>query len=65
MVRQSVSEGKAVATFEEGSDPVRCSFCAKDRTDVSTLVAGDGVFICNECVVLCRAIIDEREGVRS
>jgi ATP-dependent protease Clp ATPase subunit len=35
----------------------RCSFCGKAQTDVRTLVSGAGVFICNECVQLCQAII--------
>jgi len=35
----------------------RCSFCTKDADSVDTLVAGAGVFICNECVDLCAHII--------
>ena len=35
----------------------RCSFCGKSQTEVKTLVAGPGVFICDECVQLCQAII--------
>lgn len=34
-----------------------CSFCGKAQTEVKTLVAGPGVFICDECVHLCRPII--------
>lgn len=34
-----------------------CSFCRKPSTDVQTLVAGPGVYICNECVDLCQQII--------
>ena len=34
-----------------------CSFCSKDYTDVGTLVAGPGVYICDECVALCGQII--------
>jgi hypothetical protein len=34
-----------------------CSFCLKPRTEVAKLVAGPGVYICNECVELCRQII--------
>ena len=37
-----------------------CSFCAKAQTEVKTLVAGQGVFICDECVQLCQAVIDEQ-----
>ena len=35
----------------------RCSFCGKSQTEVKTLVAGPGVFICDECVQLCQEII--------
>lgn len=35
----------------------RCSFCGKAQTDVKTLVAGPGVFICDECVSLCQSVI--------
>jgi hypothetical protein len=34
-----------------------CSFCGKSNTDVTTLVAGPGVFICNECVDLSTIIV--------
>ena len=39
----------------------RCSFCGKAQTEVKTLVSGPGVFICDECVQLCRAIIDKKQ----
>jgi hypothetical protein len=38
----------------------RCSFCGKAQTEVKTLVAGPGVFICDECVELCRPIIEKK-----
>jgi ClpX C4-type zinc finger protein len=41
------------------ADPLRCSFCGKPHTDVDRLVAGPGVHICNECVGLAEAIIEE------
>ena len=37
-----------------------CSFCAKPNTEVATLVAGPGVYICNECVALSQQIIEAR-----
>jgi ATP-dependent protease Clp ATPase subunit len=37
---------------------VTCSFCGKKRTQVAKLVAGPGVFICDECVALCQMYID-------
>ena len=36
-----------------------CSFCGKSNTEVDKLVAGPGVQICNECIALAEAIIDE------
>ena len=38
----------------------RCSFCGKAQTEVKTLVAGPGVFICDECVGRCLPIINKR-----
>lgn len=38
----------------------RCSFCGKSQEEVKTLVAGPGVFVCDECVQLCQAIIDKK-----
>jgi hypothetical protein len=35
-----------------------CSFCLKNDNEVGKLIAGPGVYICNECVDLCRQIID-------
>ncbi len=37
----------------------RCSFCNKLQNEVKKLIAGPGVFICDECVVLCKNIIDK------
>lgn len=46
--------------FEDttGQD-VHCSFCGKSQSEVQKIVAGPGVFICNECVALCQEIIDQ------
>ena len=41
---------------------LRCSFCGKTQENVKKLVAGPGVYICNECVDLCTSII-EAEGL--
>jgi len=40
----------------------RCSFCGKSQEEVRTLVAGPGVFICDECVHLCQTIVANRAG---
>lgn len=37
----------------------RCSFCAKEESEISKMVAGPGVYICNECVALCSRIMTE------
>jgi ATP-dependent Clp protease ATP-binding subunit ClpX len=39
--------------------PLRCSFCGKSQEEVKKLIAGPSVFICDECVELCREIITE------
>lgn len=41
------------------SDLLSCSFCTKSHTEVEKLVAGPGVFICNECVALAEAVVKE------
>ena len=38
---------------------VKCSFCGKSQDDVRRLVAGPGVYICDECIELCHDILDE------
>ncbi len=48
--------------YESSADPV-CSFCGKPERTVEKLVAGPGIYICDECVTLCVEIIDaERAG---
>lgn len=42
-----------------GKEALRCSFCGKSQVDVLKLVAGPGVYICNQCVDLCNQIIAE------
>ena len=41
------------------NEPVRCSFCGKAQEEVRKIVAGPGVYICDECIELCKEIIDE------
>ena len=36
---------------------IRCSFCGKTQNDVKSLIAGPGVYICDQCVELCEGII--------
>ena len=44
------------------SPPLRCSFCNKSQAQVRTLIAGPGVFICDECVDICVDILDPAIG---
>ncbi len=46
----------------DDSSNLRCSFCGKPQNQVKRLVAGPGVYICNECIDLCSEIIDEELG---
>ncbi len=43
----------------EGSDLLKCSFCGKSQKQVKKLIAGPGVYICDECIDLCNEIIEE------
>jgi len=43
----------------DGSDLVKCSFCGKSQKQVKKLIAGPGVYICDECIDLCNDIIEE------
>ncbi|MGL4606881.1 MAG: ATP-dependent Clp protease ATP-binding subunit ClpX [Eubacteriaceae bacterium] len=47
--------------FEDGIENVRCSFCGKSQSQVKRMVAGPGVYICNECIELCEEIIEGEE----
>jgi hypothetical protein len=56
----TTTKRKAEGSGQQSSlrEPVRCSFCNKSEREVSTMIAGPRVFICNECVVLCAGIIE-------
>lgn len=45
--------------FNEDEENLKCSFCGKDQDQVKKLVAGSGVYICNECIELCSEIGEE------
>ena len=47
-----------MAKFED-KKTVRCSFCGKPQENVKRIIAGPGVYICDECVGLCSNIIEE------
>ncbi|MDA8380574.1 MAG: ATP-dependent Clp protease ATP-binding subunit ClpX [Actinomycetota bacterium] len=48
-----------MAKFGDGGDLVKCSFCGKSQKQVKKLIAGPGVYICDECIELCNDIIEE------
>jgi ATP-dependent Clp protease ATP-binding subunit ClpX len=48
-----------VAKFGEGGELLKCSFCGKSQKQVKKLIAGPGVYICDECIDLCNEIIEE------
>ena len=48
-----------MAKFGEGDALLKCSFCGKSQKQVKKLIAGPGVYICDECIDLCNEIIDE------
>ncbi len=51
-----------MAKFGEGGELVKCSFCGKTQKQVKKLIAGPGVYICDECIELCNDIIEEELG---
>jgi ATP-dependent Clp protease ATP-binding subunit ClpX len=48
-----------VPKFGDGGDLLKCSFCGKSQKQVKKLIAGPGVYICDECIDLCNEIIEE------
>ncbi|HSG79975.1 MAG TPA: ATP-dependent Clp protease ATP-binding subunit ClpX [Acidimicrobiia bacterium] len=48
-----------MSKFGEGGDLLKCSFCGKSQKQVKKLIAGPGVYICDECIDLCNEIIEE------
>src|SRR5688500_14184 len=48
-----------MAKFGDGGDLLKCSFCGKSQKQVKKLIAGPGVYICDECIDLCNEIIEE------
>ena len=48
-----------MARMQESADVLKCSFCGKSQKQVRKLIAGPGVYICDECIDLCNEIIEE------
>ena len=48
-----------MARATDGNEQLLCSFCGKSQRQVKKLIAGPGVYICDECIDLCNEIIEE------
>ena len=48
-----------MAYVGDSSDVLRCSFCGKKQSQVRKLIAGGGVYICDECIEVCNEILEE------
>jgi ATP-dependent Clp protease ATP-binding subunit ClpX len=57
--RSSRQEGISLARPTDSNEQLLCSFCGKSQRQVKKLIAGPGVYICDECIDLCNEIIDE------
>ena len=48
-----------MSRFADEKGQLKCSFCGKEQEQVKKLIAGPGVYICDECIELCNEIIEE------
>src|SRR5690625_4597068 len=55
--------GEKMFKFNDEKGQLKCSFCGKDQDAVRKLVAGPGVYICDECIELCNEIVEEEVGM--
>ncbi len=54
-----------MSQFRKPDESLNCSFCGKSQNDVGKLIAGPGVYICNECIGICNEIINDDEQAAS
>ena len=54
-----------MANFRRPEELLCCSFCGKSQNDVRKLIAGPGVYVCNECIDICNEIIHDDERTES
>lgn len=54
-----------MAQFRRPEELLCCSFCGKSQNDVRKLIAGPGVYVCNECIDICNEIINDDEQTES
>ena len=54
-----------MARIGESADLLKCSFCGKSQKQVRKLIAGPGVYICDECIELCNCPLRRRSSTTS
>jgi len=54
--------GRKTNDYSKGQEMLFCSFCGKTQNEVKKLVAGPTAYICDECIELCRCIVEEESG---
>jgi len=54
--------GRKTEGYSKGQEMLFCSFCGKTQSEVKKLVAGPTAYICDECIELCRCIVEEESG---
>jgi len=60
--RNEMMRGDIMFKFNDEKGQLKCSFCGKTQDQVRKLVAGPGVYICDECIELCTEIVEEELG---
>jgi len=63
--RPQVVGNLSMANFRRPEELLCCSFCGKSQNDVRKLIAGPGVYVCNECIDICNEIIHDDERSES
>lgn len=58
-------EMAATAGFKFDNREIICNFCGKKKEQVSRLIAGPGVCICNECIIICNDILNDEAGEKT
>ena len=62
-VRASTKENLSMSSTEQSTAQLmHCTFCGKSNREVAKLIAGPGVYICDECVALCNGVIGAETG---
>jgi ATP-dependent Clp protease ATP-binding subunit ClpX len=62
IIEKMFSRGEVMFKFNDEKGQLKCSFCGKTQDQVRKLVAGPGVYICDECIELCTEIVEEELG---